>query len=58
MIDKIYGKFYTICDGCEEELGPTDTFDEAKSLADAEGWEVKRMGTDWVNLCPTCAKEV
>ena len=58
MIDKSYGKFYTTCDGCGEELDPTDTFDEAKSQADAEGWETKRMGTDWVNLCPTCAKEV
>lgn len=58
MIDKIYGKFYAICDGCGEELDPTDTFDEAKSQADAEGWETKRMGTDWINLCQTCVKEV
>ena len=58
MIDKSYGKFYTTCDGCGEELDPTDTFDEAKSQADAEGWETKRLGTEWINLCPTCAKDV
>lgn len=58
MIDKSYGKYYTTCDGCGEELDPTDTFDEAKSRVDAEGWKTIRMGTDCVNLCPTCAKEV
>ena len=26
--------------------------------ADAEGWETKRLGTEWINLYPTCAKEV
>ncbi len=41
MIDKNYGKFYTTCDGCGEELDPTDTFDAAKSQA-----ETKRLGTD------------
>jgi len=58
MIDKSYGKFYIACDGCGEELETADTFDEALSLIDAEGWETKRLGTDWINLCPTCAKEV
>jgi hypothetical protein len=57
MIDKSYGKFYIACDGCGEELETADTFDEALSRIDAEGWETKRMGTDWINLCPTCAKE-
>lgn len=58
MIDKSYGKFYTTCDMCEEELDPTDTFDEAKSQVDEEGWTTKKVETEWVNLCPTCAKEV
>jgi hypothetical protein len=54
MIDKIYGKFYAICDGCGEELDPTDTFDEAKSQADAEGWETKR----WEQTGLICARLV
>lgn len=57
MIDKSYGKFYTTCDSCGDELAPTDTFDEARNQAEAEGWEVRREGQDWINLCSDCAKE-
>ena len=58
MIDKIYGKFHIICDGCGEELDPSDTFDEAKDQLDDEGWDTKNVGGDWVNLCPNCIKEM
>lgn len=58
MINKIYGEFYALCDGCGEELGPSDTFEEAKSQIDDEGWDTKRVGGDWVSLCPTCIKEM
>ena len=58
MIDKQYGKFYTTCDGCGDELAPTDTFDEARDQLELEGWETKRIESDWANLCPSCAKEV
>lgn len=58
MIDKSYGKFYTTCDGCGEELDPADTFDDARNQLEVEGWETKRLDTEWANLCPTCAEEV
>ncbi len=58
MIDKSYGKFYIYCDGCGEELETADTFDEALSLIDAEGWTTKRLDTEWAHLCPKCEKEV
>jgi len=58
MIDKSYGKFYISCDGCGEELETADTFDEAKSRIDAEGWKTIKMDNEWVHLCPNCEKEI
>jgi hypothetical protein len=46
-------------DGVVTECYPYEVkFTDKEEKADAEGWETKRMGTDWINLCPTCAKEV
>ncbi len=58
MIDKLYGKFYTTCDMCGEELDPTDTFDEAKRQIASEGWKTIKEDFDYLNLCPDCVKEV
>jgi Fe2+ or Zn2+ uptake regulation protein len=58
MIDKSYGKFYIACDGCGEELETADTFDEAKSRIDAEGWKTIKMDNEWAHLCPKCEKEI
>ncbi len=58
MIDKLYGKFYTTCDMCGEELDPTDTFDEAKRQIASEGWKTIKEDFDCLNLCPDCVKEV
>lgn len=58
MIAMLYGKFYTTCDRCGDELPPTDTFDEAKDQAELEGWETKLIDSYWSNLCPSCVEEV
>ncbi len=58
MIDKSHGKYRAVCDNCEKELGPADTFWDAKYLADEAGWETKKKDNEWINLCPECAKEV
>lgn len=32
--------------------------DAGLTIGSHPGWETKRLGTEWINLCPTCAKEV
>lgn len=58
MLDKLYGKFYASCDMCGEELDPTDTFDEATNQLYSKNWKTIKEETEWVNLCPDCAKVV
>ncbi len=55
MIDKAYGKYIPSCDGCGDDLGDYDSFDDARDAIKANGWETRRYGTDWVDYCPSCA---
>ena len=50
MIDKSYGKFTPVCDGCDECLEPCDTFEEAVDLIKEETWTRGQIG----DLCPNC----
>ena len=57
-IEKEYGKFIPVCDGCGETLDKYDSFDEAKEAIENADWSKKLLqnGTtkEWVNLCPAC----
>ncbi len=45
------------CDECGDELDTeTADFDDAKEHARSEGWRTKKDGSDWLNLCPDCAR--
>ena len=57
MIDKEYGKFFINCDIC----GTThrykfNSFNEAKTEADSDGWKFKKVDGEWESYCPDCQK--
>ena len=57
MIDYRYGKYIPVCDGCSEELEECYSFDDALKSIKAENWSTRKLGVDWINLCPDCQKE-
>lgn len=56
MIDRRYGEYVPVCDGCDEELEPRTTFYDAVDEAKAAGWEYNPAFES--NLCPACQKKI
>lgn len=57
-IEKEYGKFIPVCDGCLATLDSCDTFQDAVDECKENGWRnVKANGT-WQNMCPKCYEPV
>lgn len=58
---KMSGKVHhAICDeiGCDsEENLDTDDFRAAVSALRGLGWEIKKIGNDWVHICPDCQQQ-
>lgn len=57
MITKIHGKFYLVCDFCQKEIGPCDTWEEAKDQKKDEGFKSQKDGNDWLDVCRECRKQ-
>ena len=58
MIERIQGFFVPTCDGCGEELGMADSFNEARDSVRDAGWRSippENKHGEWVNLCPECS---
>jgi len=58
MVDKRYGKFVPMCDGCELELPSEDSFQDAIDAMKQKGWTSEPLGEGpnkmWANMCPDC----
>lgn len=53
-IEKEYGKYIPVCDGCLTTLEPCDTFQDAVDQCKEEGWTNHRIDGQWQNRCPNC----
>ena len=60
MITKEYGKFFCVCDICDDATPLFDTWGEVRSHIAGEGWQTrKNKETDeWENYCPVCARKL
>lgn len=57
MIDRQGGAVVFECDGCDEVLYTAEAeFEDAMVAYRADGWRSKKIGADWLNLCPECWK--
>ena len=56
-IDKEYGKYIPVCDGCGKILEPTQNFSNALKAMENDGWSRRIEGNDWKNYCPACEEE-
>ena len=57
MILREHGRQTLVCDECETEMEPAfsyDYFDAMIAHGRAEGWVIRRHGTDWSHTCPEC----
>ena len=59
MIGKEAGKFYLVCDFCEEPYeGDFDEFYEAVEAKKELGWRSRKdPKSGWLDICPECQKE-
>ena len=56
MIERLYGDYYACCDGCGRELdGTSEDLDGVRDSMKANGWKIRRIGSDWYDYCPACA---
>lgn len=55
MIDRQHGEILFECDGCVAviETGAPE-FDEAARIARRNEWRFRRVGSEWLHLCPAC----
>lgn len=53
-IEKEYGKFIPVCDGCTTTLDECDTFQDALDECKENGWTNVKVGYVWENRCPKC----
>lgn len=53
-IEKEYGKFVPVCDGCLATLDECDTFQDAVDECKNNGWQNVNINGSWQNRCPKC----
>lgn len=53
-IEKEYGYYIPVCDGCLKTLAKCQNFQDAVDLAKAEGWRSIKINGMWQNRCPNC----
>ena len=60
MIDKQYGMYQAVCDGCGRGLDDDayDDFHDALAGMKANGWKTSKLENEWVNYCPDCARKL
>jgi hypothetical protein len=58
MIDRQGGFVVFECDGCDDVLNTQESeFNVAFQEFRAERWIAKKVGEDWLHLCPDCARD-
>jgi hypothetical protein len=60
VIDRQHGKIVFECDACDKTFeGETDDFKEEWAVAKGAGWKARKVGADWLHLCPNprCQKQ-
>lgn len=57
-IEKEYGKFIPVCDGCLATLNGCDTFQDAVDECKENGWRNVKVNGTWQNRCPKCYEPV
>lgn len=55
-IERDYGKFIPVCDGCLTTLDEYDTFQDAVDGCKEHGWKNVQVDGQWRNECPKCYK--
>jgi hypothetical protein len=50
--------FVLSCDICCTETSGFSDFDEARIFSKNNGWAVKKINEEWVNICPSCVDEM
>lgn len=59
MIDKQFGGFQAVCDACGTVLDDGNyDFQDAVNEMKANGWKTVKVGDEWLNYCPVCAREI
>lgn len=59
MIDKIYGDFVLICDICDREVKPFDSFSEAVEYKKNNDWHsIRQTNGEWTEVCPECWEDI
>ena len=60
MIEKEYGKFFGVCDLCDDATPLFNTWGECLSYMKIDGWKItKNKQTDeWENICPVCRRKL
>lgn len=50
------GNFIAQCDECYDvvDFENDETFEQVKIAIDMDGWQTKRVGNVWHNICPDC----
>jgi len=57
MIDRHYRAYVVTCDRCGKCLPGQDSWGSALKSAANAGWDSRRNGTDWLDICPACLFE-
>ena len=60
MITKEYGKFFGVCDLCDDETPRFSSWNDCLAHVHNSGWQtVKDKETgEWENYCPECAQKI
>lgn len=55
MMDRQNGDIIFECDHCGDTLDTeTGDFSEAWAQAKSDGWNTRKVGSDWFHSCPGC----
>jgi hypothetical protein len=58
MIERQGKQFWLTCDACPEALETDATnFAEANAARKNAGWAARKVGEEWIHLCPACRRE-
>ncbi len=59
MIDKMYGDFVLICDVCDREVKPFNSFSEAVEYKKDNDWHsIRQTDGEWTEVCPECWEDI
>ena len=56
-IERHWPYFVPVCDCCEKQLPGEESFRNAVRAKLAAGWESRRDGDDWEDICADCLFE-